>query len=84
MYHTLKNIAKKKLLTIPFFDEFGTIFVERERERERERESDSYVIVTYFFRYYIEKIYIIFAVKVLCKTFTAKYTLFDHLKHLCL
>jgi hypothetical protein len=32
------NIAKK-LLTIPFFDEFGTIFVERERERERERES---------------------------------------------
>jgi hypothetical protein len=26
MYHTFKNIAKKKLLTIPFFNEFGTIF----------------------------------------------------------
>ncbi|MDR0559141.1 MAG: porin family protein [Prevotellaceae bacterium] len=30
---------KKKLLTTVFFDEFGTLFVERERERERERES---------------------------------------------
>ncbi|MDR0560050.1 MAG: hypothetical protein LBG92_07745 [Prevotellaceae bacterium] len=38
MYHTFKNIAKKKLLTIPFFNEFGTIFVERERERERENQ----------------------------------------------
>jgi hypothetical protein len=36
----LKHNAKKKLLTIAFFDEFGTILVEREREREREREIE--------------------------------------------
>jgi hypothetical protein len=37
MCSNLKHTAKKKLLTIAFFDGFGTIFVEREREREREK-----------------------------------------------
>jgi hypothetical protein len=42
------NYNEKKLLTIAFFDKFGTIFVERERERERERENLTVTKLTVF------------------------------------